>query len=496
MLRFRLLALLVALSALAPHLDAVADDRPNVLFLIADDLNCDLGCYGHETVESPHIDALAASGRRFERAYCQVPLCSPSRTSMLTGLTPSHNGIRLNPGSGRFSHEYVRANHFRDQNPDLVTLPQAFRNAGYFVARIGKLYHYGVPGQIGTSGLDDPESWDFVVNPAGRDKIDEHKVFSLIPGYYGGTLSWLATDGTDEEQTDGLAATAAISILERRPPGKGVGRGGDYEGKPFFLACGFYRPHTPYVAPRAYFDRYDVNAVPLPEHSGDDARQQPRAAYQSGQKVTEGMTDAQRREAIRAYHASVTFMDAQVGRIMDALDRLNLAKNTIVVFTSDHGYHLYDHNLWQKRSLFEASARVPLVIRAPEMNAPGESTDALAGLIDLYPTLAELAGIDAPDNLDGTSLVPVLDDPAASVKDAAFTEIHFSKTRSGYSVRTDRHRYAIWTDAKGQMTGEALFDMQADPQERTNLADDPEMAAIREELKTRLEDYLDGEVEL
>ena len=401
------------LVGLVTALPSEAAEQPNVLFLIADDLNCDLGCYGHPTVQTPNIDALAASGRRFTRAYCQVPLCSPSRTSMLTGLTPTNNGIRFNPGGARFSHLYQRRNDFRELHPDLVTLPQCFRNAGYFAARVGKLYHYGVPGQIGTSGQDDPASWDFTVNPAGRDKAEENQVFTLVPGQYGGTLSWLAAEGTDAEQTDGMVATAALSILKSRPYGRSVGDGGRNDDKPWFLAAGFYRPHTPYVAPKAYFDQYDVNAVPLPRHSDDDAAMQPRAAYQSGQKITESMTDAQRREAIRAYHASISFMDVQVGRILDGLDAIGEADNTIVVFTSDHGYHLYDHNLWQKRSLFEASARVPLIISAPGMDAAGESSDALAGLIDLYPTLAELAGLEPPEYLDGTSLVPVLGDAAA-----------------------------------------------------------------------------------
>lgn len=450
---------------------SAAADRPNVLFIIADDLNCDLGCYGDATASTPNIDRLAASGVRFERAYCQVPLCSPSRTSMLTGRTPTNNGITRNPGGARFSHLYERRNDFREHIPDTVTLPQLFRNNGYFAARVGKLYHYGVPGQIGTMGQDDVASWDYVVNPAGRDKAEENKIFTLSPGSYGGTLSWLSMDGTDLEQTDGLGATAAISLLENRPYGRSI-RDELKQDAPFFLAVGFYRPHTPYVAPHAHFAKHPAEDVELPEHSQDDTEREPKAAYRSRQGNTDSMSDDLRREAIAAYHASVSLMDAQVGRLLDALERLGLAENTIVTFTSDHGYHLYDHDLWQKRSLFERSARVPMIVRLPDMEHAGKSTEALAGLIDLYPTLADAAELKAPEYLDGASLVPVLDDPSTTVQDAMFTEQELPNQQFGYSVRTDRYRYAIWQSAKDRrIVGEVLFDMRNDPHERNNLVD-------------------------
>jgi arylsulfatase A-like enzyme len=218
--------------------------KMNVLFLVADDLNCDLRCYGHPQVKSPNIDRLAARGVRFEHAYCQFPLCSPSRSSFLTGRRPNATRIHSNPGAGQFSTDYRPTPHFREFIPDTITMPELFRKHGYQAARVGKLYHYGVPGQIGTSGLDDLASWNFFVNPAGRDKAEENKIFTLTPRSYGGTLSWLAAEGTDYEQTDGLAATSAISLME------------EYKDQPFFLAVGFYRPHTPYVAPKKYFDMY------------------------------------------------------------------------------------------------------------------------------------------------------------------------------------------------------------------------------------------------
>jgi iduronate 2-sulfatase len=448
--------------------------KRNVLLLVADDLNCDLASYGHRRVQSPNIDKLAARGVRFERAYCQFPLCSPSRSSFLTGRRPNVTQIRSNPRAGQFSSDYKPTPHFREFLPDTVTLPQLFRQQGYFVARVGKLYHYGVPGQIGTSGLDDVESWEYFVNPAGRDKADEHRVFTFTPGSYGATLSWLAAEGTDLEQTDGLGATAAISILEQK------------RDKPFFLAVGFYRPHTPYVAPKKYFELYPLDKIALPVLSADDQTRTPEAGYASAKKEQETLTDQQRREAIQAYWASTTFMDAQLGRVLSALDRLGLAANTVVVMLSDHGYHLYEHGLWQKMSLFENSARVPLIVAAPGAKGNGKSSNALAELVDLYPTLADLCGLPSPKYLDGKSLKPALEDPSANTKDAAFTQIRRGSDYDGYSIRTARWRYTLWDNGR---RGEQLFDMEVDPREARNLAADPKHASVVEDLKRRVRAY-------
>lgn len=449
--------------------------RMNVLFLIADDLNCDLGCYGHPQVKTPNIDRLASRGVRFNSAYCQFPLCSPSRTSFLTGRRPNETKVLGNPRGGRFASDYKTDQHFRESIPDTVTLPQLFRNHGYFAARVGKLYHYGVPGQIGTSGLDDTPSWEYVVNPAGRDKAEENQVFTLTPGSYGGTLSWLATAGTDQEQTDGLAATAAISLLEQS------------KDKPFFLAVGFYRPHTPYVAPRKYFDLYPTEKIPFPALSADDKEHVPAAAYVNAKPEQESMSDDQRRQAMQAYWGAISFMDAQVGRVLDALERLGLADKTIVVMTSDHGYHMYQHGLWQKMTLFENSARVPMIIAAPGAKGNGHATQSLAELVDLYPTLADLCSLPAPDYLDGASQKAVLEDPAKNVKDAAFTQILRGPTGGiGYSIRTARWRLTLWEDGE---KGIQLFDMQADPGELKNLAADPRHSQTVAELTKRVRDY-------
>lgn len=468
-----MLFLPLAVSAEAADAQSTAAQKKNVLFLIADDLNCDLHCYGHPHVKTPNIDRLAARGVRFEHAYCQFPLCSPSRSSFLTGRRPNATQIHANPRAGRFSTDYKPTPHFREFIPDTVTMPQLFRQHGYTSARVGKLYHYGVPGQIGTSGLDDLESWDFFVNPAGRDKAEENKIFTLTPHSYGGTLSWLAAAGEDLEQTDGLGATAGISLLE------------EYKDQPFFLAVGFYRPHTPYVAPKRYFDEYEAKAIELPKLSDADRERMPAAAYASAKKEQETMSDDLRREAIQAYWASITFMDAQVGRVLDALDRLKLIEKTIVVFTSDHGYHIYQHGLWQKMSLFENSAHVPLIVSAPGAAGNGQANAGPVELVDIYPTLADLCGLPAPEYLDGTSLRPALDDPSQQVKEAAFTQLRRGNF-DGYSIRTSRWRYTLWD---GGRKGEQLYDMQADPGELTNLAPDPRHAETVAKLKAQVQSY-------
>jgi uncharacterized sulfatase len=450
----------------------------NVLFMISDDLNDALGCYDHPLVQSPNIDRLAERGMRFEHAYCQYPLCNPSRTSLLTGLRPHQTGVKSN------------APHFRSKHPDLVTLPQLFRQNGYFVARVGKLYHQGVPGEIGTSGVkDDPESWDYVVNPRGRDKEQEPLIKTIREGAYGGTLSWLSMDGTDREQTDGIGADETIRLLE------------EHQDEPFFIACGFYRPHTPYVAPHSYFDLYDRDGIPLPQNIEEDQADLPRIALASYKAEQDVLTNPLRREIIEAYHASTSYMDAQVGRVIDALDRLGLSDNTIIVFTSDHGYHLGEHGLWQKRSLFEESARVPLVIVAPGMKGKGQSTACMAELVDLYPTLADLCGLEKPDHLDGTSLAPVLDDPALS-PDAYSITHEFRQTPdeqwrrrgpwiSGYSIRSPRWRYTEWTQDEPGDAGRELYDHDADPGEITNLAADPQYADVIAELSAAIDDIID-----
>jgi iduronate 2-sulfatase len=455
---------------------AIAQEKPklNVLYIVSDDLNNQLSCYGDKTVRSPRIDELASRGVRFDRAYCQYPLCNPSRSSFLTGLRPDQTGVLEN------------STQFRKNIPDAVTLPQLFQKAGYFVARVGKLYHYGVPTQIGTDGLDDPPSWMAKFNPRGRDKDDEPKIFSLTPGNFGGTPSWLAADGEDGEQTDAIGAEMAIKLLEEHKAG------------PFFIACGFYRPHTPYVAPKKYFEMYPKDKLPLAEQKAGDLDDIPPPALVSRRR---DMDERLTREARQAYFASISFMDQQVGKLLDALDRLKLADRTIVVFHSDHGYHTGEHDgMWQKQSLFEESARVPLIIAAPGMKANGKSTPAITELIDVYPTLAALCGLVSAPGLPGESLVPQLTDPEAATKGFAITQVRrggggMAKGKNkdkdkaamagfpGYSIRTDRWRYTQW-DGGGK--GDELYDHTTDPHEFANLAKDPAHADVVARLQREL----------
>jgi uncharacterized sulfatase len=370
--------------------------------------------------------------------------------------------------------------HFRSQLPDVVTLPQLFQQHGYFVARVGKLYHYGVPNQIGTSGLDDPPSWLEVVNPRGRDKDDEDRIFSITPGTgFGATLSWLAAEGTDAEQTDGIGASAAIRLLEQ------------HADRPFFIAVGFYRPHTPYVAPKAYFDLYPLDQI-VPVAEG--GREGVPAAALTVNPPDYGISNERKRQAIQAYHAATSFMDAQVGRVLDALDRLGLAEKTVVVFTSDHGYHLGEHGLWQKQTLFEEAARIPLIIAAPGSKARGKASPRLVEHVDLYPTLADLCGMPSAADLPGRSLRPLLDDPDAPGKEAALTQVNRgggmkSESFKGYALRTERYRYVEWD---GGRRGRQLYDHQDDPHEQRNLADDPAHAGTIERLKRLLDATLAG----
>ncbi len=462
----RLLSLLTLFTA-APLFAADAP-KMNVLFIVSDDLCNVIGCYGDPRVKTPNIDKLAKRGVRFDKAYCQYPLCNPSRASFLTGLRP--DTLRI----------YENATQIRKTVPDVQTLPQTFRKAGYTAVRVGKLYHYGVPGQIGTDGLDDPPSWDKVVNPKGRDKDDEDKIFSLNPkgkgsARFGGTVSWLAADGTDEEQTDGKIAAEVVKLLAAN------------RDKPFFLACGFFRPHTPYVAPKKYFEMYPTTGDSLPMVPDGHRAAGPAPAFASSKPEQDRMTDEQRKLARQAYFASVSFMDAQLGKVLDELEKQKLTDNTVVVFLSDHGYHLGEHGLWQKQSLFENSCRVPLVIADPRGTAHGTACGRPVELTDLHATLAELCGL-TPPKTDGASLKPLLNDPAAKWDRPAYTQTRRgggkNATVMGRSVRTETHRYTEWGDGGEQ--GVQLFEYATDPKEEKNLAGDPKFVDTANEMKKRL----------
>ena len=445
------LTIILLLAFLNESLNA----KPNVLFIAADDLSCALGCYGDPIAKTPNLDRLAATGTCFLNAYNQLPLCNPTRASVMTGLRP--DTIKV----------YDLDRHFRDEVPDAVTLSQQFMKHGWWAGRVGKIYHYNVPASIGTDGFDDPPSWQKTVNPKGRDKTDESLIFNAEPHRkISAALSWLAAEGRDEEQTDGMVATEAIKLMEEK------------REEPFFLAAGFFRPHTPYVAPKKYFDIYPLEDLRLPYAPANDRDDIPTAAFAHNCPVPHyGLDELTCLQAMQAYYACVSFVDAQVGRMLDALDQLQLSDRTIVVFWSDHGYHLGEHDgIWQKRTLFEQGARAPLIIRNPSSKGNGQPCRRIVEFIDIYPTLTELVGIPSPQAVEGHSLVALLDDPLTRWDRFAITQVlrpadhRLDTAVMGRSIRTERWRYSDWAEGK---KGVELYDHFADPMEFENLALNP-----------------------
>ena len=429
--------------------------KPNILFIAADDLSCAVGCYGDPIAKTPNLDRLAATGTCFLNAYNQLPLCNPTRASVMTGLRP--DTIKV----------YDLDRHFRDEVPEAVTLSQQFMKHGWWAGRVGKIYHYNVPASIGTDGFDDPPSWQNTINPIGRDKTDEHLVFNAEPHRkISAALSWLAAEGKDEEQTDGMIATEAIKLMEEK------------KGEPFFVAAGFFRPHTPFVAPKKYFDMYPLETLRLPYAPKDDREDVPTAAFAHNCPIPHyGLDEVTCLKAMQAYYACVSFIDAQVGRMLDALDRLELTDNTIVVFWSDHGYHLGEHNgIWQKRTLFEQGAKAPLIIRNPKAEGKGQPCRRIVEFVDIYPTLTELAGLPTPKQVEGRSLKRLLDNPLTQWNGTAITQVlrpadnRLKEPVMGRSIRTERWRYSDWGEGK---YGEELYDHFADPMEFNNLALNP-----------------------
>ncbi|MCZ6672866.1 MAG: sulfatase [Verrucomicrobia bacterium] len=437
---------------------AAAPRKPNVLFIAIDDLNTRLGCYGFDHISSPNIDKLAQEGVRFDRAYCQYPSCGPSRTSVLTGLRPQTTGMINNRMS------------FRELAPDAVTLPQLFMKNGYYVARVGKIFHQRVPLDIGTSGADDPASWQEVVNPRGRDK-DEEDLMTIYTHKLSitNTMGFLKAEGEDTEQTDGKVVDETIRMLE------------EHKGESFFIAAGLYRPHTPYIAPKKYFDLYHLEKTKVPELPSGYRKTVPEAALSSTADWPNfGTTEDEARDCILAYDACISFVDTQIGRLLAAVDRLGLRENTIVVLWGDHGYHLGEHGLWRKNSLYEESARAPLIFRVPGLNPASHDSLRIVEFVDIYPTLADLAGLVPPDELEGTSLRKLLTDPAADWNRPAFIQTLYVDV-PGYSVRTDRWRYVEW-GTRGDK-GVELYDQLMDPQEMHNLAGSNQHRATIKELK-------------
>jgi len=432
----------------------VEQARPNILLIISDDLNTRLGTYGGQAL-TPNIDRLAGEGVRFDRAYSQFPWCAPSRASFLTGLRPSAVGV------------LDLHTPLRQKVPDLVTLPEYFRQSGYFTARSGKVFHQEVPSGIGEAGPDDPQSWDVALNPAGRDLPLEPKMHNLTPGLgRGSTLGWLDGDGPDNAYTDGKVADDVIGLLSQQKP----------DGRPFFIAAGFYRPHTPEISPKAYFDRYPAAAIAATPVK--DAVK-PLDITSAWSPEDFGMTPEEQKAFIRAYYASTSYMDAQVGRILDALKAQGLDRNTVVIFVSDHGFLLGEHHQWMKNVLWEQSTRVPLIIRAPGMRGNGGASGKLVELVDLFPTLTELAGLKPVAANQGVSLATLLSDPASKTWDKPA----FSQIAGGRSVRSGPWRYTEWQAGK---QGRELYNVAQDPAESRNVVDDPANAAVVARLSAML----------
>lgn len=420
--------------------------KRNVLFIGSDDLNTSLGCYGHPLVQSPNLDRLAGRGVRFERAYCQFPLCGPSRTSLLSGMRPDTTKIWKNEVA------------VRDTMPDAITLPQFFRQNGYGSSRFGKMYHMNVPGSVGKTLWDDPPSWDVAVSPPGLENTTPGEGRNITPKHSAGNaMHWIRFPGSDAGQADAQAAEGAMAAIDKA------------KDKPWFIGLGFLRPHVPHVAPSRFFDLYPLSRIVPAANPANDRDDIPEVSERTltGRGNDMGMNESDKREALRAYYASISYMDSLVGKVLSFVEKQGQSGNTVVVFWSDHGWHLGEHFRWQKRSLFEESARVPLIVSAPGARGTGKASRALVELVDLYPTIGDVCGLQPPGNLEGQSFTPVLENPGRRWKKAAFTQVAGPDGIVGRAVRTERYRYIRW---EGPESAEELYDCEKDPREFTNLA--------------------------
>jgi iduronate 2-sulfatase len=446
---------------------AIASDRPNVLLICVDDLKPLLGCYGDTTVKSPNIDRLAARGLRFERAYCNQAVCAPSRNALLTGWRPQTLGI------------YDLGTNFREAAPDAITLPQHFMAHGYRAEGLGKVFH------VGHGNHNDRDSWSVphwnadVVryalpeSRAPRGLTREEALFSNEPGQRAARLprgaAYESADVPDSAYPDGQLAEEAIRRLQSAAKNP---------DQPFFIAVGFVKPHLPFCAPKKYWDLYDRSSFALPERRTPPDGAPEFAPTNWGElrqysQIPESgdLPDELQRTLIHGYHAAVSYMDAQLGRVIEALDEAGLTDNTIIVFWGDHGWHLGDHGMWCKHSNYEQAARIPLIVVAPGVTDDGAVSQGLVESVDIYPTLCNLAGLPVPEGLDGTSFHATLKDPVAATKEAVF-HVYPRGNMIGRAVRTARHRLVEWkrpgADADSAIL--ELYDYEADPDETKNLA--------------------------
>jgi iduronate 2-sulfatase len=464
----------------------------NVLFIAVDDLRPELGCYGHSQIKSPNIDALAKRGLQFNRAYCQFALCNPSRASLLTGRRPESIQI------------YDLETFVRTHAPNVVTLPQLFKNNGYETRSVGKIFHVtngnhedGIswstkPWQSPKSKKLSPKVRTSAVDANGKaiaipdaTKPGKRKVGAEPFEPRANMLPFESPDISDNKLLDGQIAEKAINEMN------------EVKDKPFFLAVGFHKPHMPWVAPRKYYDLYHDADIKLAEYQQLPVGAPAFASNDAGEFRSykgipkEGNIPVKiQRKAIRSYYACISYTDAQIGKVLGELNRLNLRKNTVVILWGDHGYQLGEHGTWNKRTNWEVAARVPLVISVPGQRHPGEKTDALVELIDMYPTLVQLCGLTPPNGLEGRSFVPLLPKPDLEWKDAAFTTYYKPLpelgTGFGRAMRTDRYRFVEWSGPKTDKRVYELYNEVSDPLETTNIADRPENAKLVAELAKRL----------
>ncbi|MDQ1256849.1 MAG: iduronate 2-sulfatase [Candidatus Hydrogenedentes bacterium] len=469
-----------ALTAAGRTAWAETAPKTNVLFIAVDDLRPQLGCYGDPMVKTPNLDRLAGRGTVFQRAYCQQAVCSPSRTSLLTGRRPDTTRV------------YDLVVHFRKNLPDVATLPEWFKQHGYHAQGFSKIFH---------DGLDDKQSWTVphwnpdaksYLLPENQALVERLKAEAKVGGSKKKRdrirgVPWEAPDAADNELADGKTADKAIETLA------------GLTDKPFFLAVGFRRPHLPFIAPKKYWDLYNRDDIQLadnpfaPKDAPDCALTdwgELRNYY--GMPKEGPVSDDQARSLIHGYYASASYTDAQIGRVIDELERLGLRERTAIVVWGDHGWQLGEHGLWCKHTNFETSAHAPLIMSAPGQKAAGGKTDALVEFVDIYPSLCEVCGLPLSEGLEGTSFAPLLDDPARPWKTAAFSQYPRFKEGvgllMGYSMRTDRYRFTAWKCAdKKEFAEYELYNHQTDADENVNIAGLPENEALVKELAAKLD---------
>jgi iduronate 2-sulfatase len=445
----------------------------NVLFISVDDLKPALACAGDPVARTPNIDRLARRGTVFTRAYCQQAVCSPSRSSLMTGRRPDSTKV------------YDLVTHFRKALPDVVTLSQHFKQHGYYAHGVGKIFH---------SGYNDEPSWSVPwegtkgrnFGPVGMKLLGELKAKAKankedetrVRG-----LPFEAPEVEDNTLNDGWTAERAIEIMKSR---KG-------KAEPFFLAVGFLKPHLPFVAPKKYWDLYDPAKLPVAE-SADPPKDAPKFAPQFGGELrayheipkSGPIPKDTARKLVHGYYAAVSYMDAQVGRLLDSLREQGLDENTVIILWGDHGWHLGDHGMWCKHTNYELATRAALLMSRPGQKVTGKATDALVEFVDIYPTLSEVCGLPKPVGVEGFSFAPLLDDPKQPWKKAAFSQYPRGSKETGplmgYAVRTDHYRYVEWRKKDGsEVVARELYDHRADPNEDRNIAGDPARKAIVEQ---------------